>query len=124
MSEDDLTVAQRGIGDAHVPVLVVIVSILRQVIALQAKWYLVNHVTFGVPVFNGVFLVNLDVLFEDSHLTACAADGKLSGVVEVTEDSAVVLVIGILGSKDGGTGRASEMVGMVLFVKCNDVRTA
>lgn len=60
--------------------------------------------------------VDLDELLEDSRVATNALDGKTSRVVPVTKDSAVVLIVRILGAKEGWTNRASEMLNVILFL--------
>lgn len=46
---------------------------------------------------------NFHKLLEDSRLTAIASLRKLSGVVVVAVDVAIMLVVAVLGAKDGRT---------------------
>lgn len=46
--------------------------------------------------------IYLDKLLQDGGLTAIAALRELGGVVVVAVDLAIVLVIAVLGSEDGG----------------------
>jgi hypothetical protein len=56
-----------------------------------------------MPMFIGVIPIDFNKLFEDGRSTAGTFDCKPSGVVEMAVDLTGVLVITILGSKDGGT---------------------
>ncbi len=57
---------------------------------------------------------DLDKLLEDGCLAAVAALCKLGRVMIVAVDLTIMLVIAILGAKDGWAKRAGEVVHMVL----------
>ena len=78
--------------------------------------YLVDEVTLGMECTIALVAVDLDELLEDSRITADTLDGKTSRVVPVTKDSAVVLIVRVLGTKECWTNRASEMLNVVLFL--------
>ena len=74
-----------------------------------------------MPVFVLIVAIYLDKLLENSSVTACAADSKSRGVMEVAEDLAIVFVVAILRSKDGWTRRACEMFYVELGPQRSDV---
>lgn len=65
---------------------------------------------------------DLDELLEDGGMTAIASLGELSRVVIVTIDIPFVLIIRVLGTKDGRTDGAGEMFDVVLAIQSGDVR--
>lgn len=75
-----------------------------------------DEVTLGVEGAVALVAVDLDELLEDSGIAADALDGESSRVVPVTKDSAVVLIVRILGTKESRTNRTSEMLDVVLFL--------
>jgi hypothetical protein len=60
-------------------------------------------------------------LLEDCRLAAIAALGKLGRVVVVAVHLAVVLVVAVLGAKDGRAEGAGEVVNMILSLQGGDV---
>lgn len=71
-----------------------------------------------------VFFVYFDVLLEDSHLTTSAANGELSGIMEMAKDLAIVFVVRIVRTKRCWTCTACKMIRVVSFVQGNNVRSA
>lgn len=82
------------------------------------------HVALGMPVLVLAIPVNLDKLLEYGRLAAVAPLGVAGRVVVVAVDVAVVLIVAILGTKDGGAERACEVVDVVLAVEGGDVGAA
>lgn len=64
---------------------------------------------------------DLDKLLQNSGLTSIAALGELSGVVIMTIDPAIVLVIAVLRAKHSGTDGAGEVLNVILAVKCSNI---
>ena len=64
---------------------------------------------------------DLHKLFENRSLTAIASLCVLGGVMVVTEDLALVLVIAILRTEDSWTDRASKMLYVVFAIQSCDV---
>lgn len=71
-----------------------------------------------------VISINLDELFKDCNFTSATFDGEPGGVMEVTKDLLIVLIITILRTKDKVTNGASEMIGVIFFAACGYVGTA
>lgn len=67
---------------------------------------------------------NLDKLLEDGGLAAVAALSKFCGIMKVAVDAAVVLVVAVLSTENGGTDGAGEMFDVVFTVEGCYVRTA
>lgn len=63
--------------------------------------YLVDHVTLGMPVLILAIAIDLDKLFEDGGFASSTPGGVMDRVVVVAIDLVVVLIVGILGTKDG-----------------------
>jgi hypothetical protein len=61
-----------------------------------------DHVTLWMPMLVLSVSEDLDKLFENCGVTAVASLRKLCGVVVMTEYLSIVLVIAVLGTKDGG----------------------
>jgi hypothetical protein len=74
-----------------------------------------------VPVLVLAVTEDLDKLLKNGGLASVTALGELGRVVVVAVDLAVVLVVAILGTKDGGAEGAGEVVDVVLFVEGGDV---
>lgn len=74
-----------------------------------------------MPVLVLVIPVDLHELLEDCGSASGTAYCKASGVMEMAEDLAIVLVVAIVGSENGGTGRASEVLDVELGPKSGDV---
>lgn len=83
--------------------------------------YLLNHVTFWMPVFNYIVSFNFHVLFKDWHIAADTWHCKTSWIMKMTINFRIVLVIRVFRAKNSGAVAASEMVCMVLFIEGNDV---
>lgn len=64
---------------------------------------------------------NLYKLLQDSRLAPITPLCKLCGVMVVTKDLAIMLVITILCPKDCGAYRASEVIDVVFAVQSCDV---
>lgn len=67
---------------------------------------------------------DFDELLQNSSLAAITALSKLRRVVIVTVYFAIVLVVAVLGAKDGRADGAGEMLNMVLAIKSSDIRPA
>ena len=80
-----------------------------------------DHVAFRMPVLILSIPEDFDELFQDRSLTSIAALSELSGVVIVTIDLSIVLVVAILGAKYRRAHRASEVVNVVFPVKGCDI---
>jgi len=65
---------------------------------------------------------DFDKLLEDGSPTAIAALGELCRVMIVAVDVAFVLVIAVLGAKDGRTYGAGKVFYMVFAIQGGDVR--
>ena len=59
--------------------------------------------------------VDLDELLQDGGAAASAADGEARRVVEVAEDTPVVLIVRVLRPKDGGADGAGEVLHVELL---------
>jgi hypothetical protein len=72
--------------------------------------HFVNHVTFGMPVLICAIPVDLDKLFKNRSPTSSTFNGESCRVMEMTVDGSIMLVVGILRTKNRWTDRASEML--------------
>lgn len=64
---------------------------------------------------------NLDKLFEDGGLAAITSLCELGGVVIVTVDHTIMLIVAILCSERRWAHRASEMFDVIFAFECCDV---
>lgn len=60
---------------------------------------------------------DFDKLFQNGGLTAVTALGKPGGIMKVTIYTAVVLVVAVLRSEDGGTHGTSKVFNVVFTVQ-------
>ena len=59
---------------------------------------------------------NLDKLLQDRGVTAITPLRELGGVVIMAINLSFVLVVRVLGAKDGRTDRASEMLNVIFAI--------
>ena len=59
---------------------------------------------------------NLDKLLQDRGVTAITPLRELGGVVIMAINFSFVLVVRVLGAKDGRTDRASEMLNVIFAI--------
>ena len=64
---------------------------------------------------------DFDKLLQNSSLAPVASLGKLGGVVIVTVDIRIMLIVAILGAENSRAEGAGEMVDVVLSIKRSDV---
>lgn len=81
----------------------------------------VNHVTFWMPVLVLSIAKYFDKLLQNSSLTAIASLGEVCRIMIVTVHFSLVLIITILGTKDGGADGAGEMFDMVFSIQRGDI---
>lgn len=60
--------------------------------------------------------VYLDKLLENGRVASNTLDCKAGGIVPMAKDGAVVLIVRVLGAKEGGTDGACKVLDVVLFV--------
>jgi hypothetical protein len=77
---------------------------------------LVNHVTLRMPTLVSVIPVDLDKLLQYSTVAACALCCEAGRVVEMAVYIAVVLVVGILGAKQGSAEGTCKMLDVVFLI--------
>lgn len=84
--------------------------------------YLLNHITFWVPViYYTILSFNFDILFQDRHVATSTSYSKSSTVMKVTIDLPVMFIITIIRSKYGRTIAASKVFRVIFFIQCNNV---
>ena len=62
--------------------------------------YLVDHVAFGMPAFVSRIPVDLHELLQNGTIAPGALGGESCGVMVMTIHIAVMLIVGVLGSKE------------------------
>lgn len=67
---------------------------------------------------------DLDKLLKNCRLTSIAALSETGGVVKMTVDIAIVLVVAVLSAEHSRAHAARKVVDVVLAIKCSDVRAA
>jgi hypothetical protein len=77
-----------------------------------------------MPVLILAISENLDKLFKYGGLTTITTLGELRRVMVMAKDLAVVLVVTVGGTENSWAHRTSEMLYMVLPVKCCNVRSS
>jgi hypothetical protein len=83
-----------------------------------------NHVAFRMPVLVLAVSKNLHKLLQNSSLTTAALLGELGRVMIMAIHVAVVLIVAVLGAKDGVAKRAGEVIDMVFPIQRCNVRSA
>ena len=64
---------------------------------------------------------NFDELLQDGRVTAVTPLSKLGGIMEMAVDLALMLVVGILRTKNGRTHGAGEMFNVIFAIQCCDI---
>lgn len=67
---------------------------------------------------------DLHKLFQDGRMTTMAALSKLSGIVKVAVNVALMLVVRVLGTKYRRAYGAGEVFNMILAVQSRNVRAS
>lgn len=76
-----------------------------------------------MPAFVLPVSVNLHELLKNRSTTSNTFGGKPCGVMEMAIHVGIMLVVRVLGAKEGITKRASEVLDMELFAACGDITT-
>jgi hypothetical protein len=82
---------------------------------------LVNHIALGMPMLIHAIPEDLYELLQYGCLTSVALLRELGRVVVMAVHAAFVLVVGVLGAKNGRTYRTGEVLDVVLSVQRGDV---
>ena len=77
----------------------------------------VDHIAFWVPVLVLAIAENFNKLLQDGCLAPVASLGKLGGVVVMTIDLPLMLIIAVLGTKYCRAYGTSKVIDMVLVIK-------
>ena len=83
--------------------------------------HFVNHVTFGMPAFVAVVMVDLHKLLQDCTITSSTLHRKLRQVVKMAVHVILMLIVQILRAKDSWADQTCKMFDMVLFVWIRNV---
>ena len=77
---------------------------------------LINHVTLWMPALVSVIPVDLDILLQYGTVAAWALCCIAGRVVEMTVYITIVLVVGILGAKNGSAKGTCKVLDMVFLI--------
>ena len=80
-----------------------------------------DHIAFRVPVLILAIAENFDELLQDGRVTAVTPLGKLGGIMEMAVDLALMLVVGILRTKNGRAHGAGEMFNVIFAIQGCDI---